>query len=63
MPKVLEKLSATLIYLLPIFIISGNFLADLSVVIINILFITILIRDKSINLIVKNKYFWIIVLF
>ena len=65
MPKVsmMKNASSTLIYLLPVFIISGNFLADLSVVIINVLFITLLIQNKSINFIYKNKYFWILVFF
>tara|TARA_B110000037_G_scaffold178291_1_gene203964 strand:- start:2989 stop:4230 length:1242 start_codon:yes stop_codon:yes gene_type:complete len=61
-PKV-KNIQSTLIYLLPIFIISGNFLADLAVVIINILFITLLIQNKSLNFIYKNKYFWILLAF
>jgi hypothetical protein len=59
----IKHLSVMLIYFLPIFIISGNFLADLSVVIINLLFVTILIQDKSINFIYKNKYFWVLAFF
>lgn len=59
----IKNLSVILIYLLPIFIVSGNFLADLAVVIINILFFTILIQNKSINFIYKNKYFWVLVFF
>lgn len=59
----IKHLSVMLIYFLPIFIISGNFLADLAVVIINILFVTILIQNKSINFIYKNKYFWVLVFF
>ncbi len=61
-PKV-KNIQSTLIYLLPIFIISGNFLSDLAVVIINILFITLLIQNKSLNFIYKNKYFWILLAF
>ena len=61
-PK-MKNIPSTLIYLLPIFIISGNFLADLAVVIINILFITLLIQNKSLNFIYKNKYFWILLAF
>jgi O-antigen ligase len=61
--SLMKNVSSTLIYLLPIFIISGNFLTDLSVVIINVLFITVLIQNKSINFIYKNKYFWILVFF
>ena len=61
-PK-LKNIPSTLIYLLPIFIISGNFLADLAVVIINILFIILLIQNKSLNFIYKNKYFWILLAF
>ena len=59
----IKHLSVMLIYFLPIFIISGNFLADLAVVIINLLFVTILIQDKSINFIYKNKYFWVLAFF
>ncbi|MDC1079934.1 O-antigen ligase family protein [Candidatus Pelagibacter sp.] len=59
----IKNLSSILIYLLPIFIISGNFLADLTVVIINILFVTLLIQNKSINYIYDNKYFWVLVVF
>jgi hypothetical protein len=59
----IQNLSSTIIYLLPIFIISGNFLSDLAVVIINILFVTLLIQNKSINFIYNNKYFWAIVIF
>ena len=61
--SMMKNVSSTLIYLLPVFIISGNFLADLSVVIINVLFIALLIQNKSINFIYKNKYFWILVFF
>ena len=65
MAKVLKikNVSVILIYLLPIFIISGNFLADLAVVMVNILFITILIQNKSIKFIYKNKYFWVLAFF
>ena len=59
----MKNILSTLIYLLPIFIISGNFAADLAVVIINILFITLLIQNKSLNFIYKNKYFWILLAF
>jgi O-antigen ligase len=59
----MKNVSSALIYLLPVFIMSGNFLADLSVVIINVLFIALLIQNKSINFIYKNKYFWILVFF
>mgnify|MGYP000114855714 CR=1 FL=1 len=59
----MKNILSTLIYLLPIFIISGNFAADLAVVIINILFITLLIQNKSLNFIHKNKYFWILLAF
>ena len=59
----IKNLSSTLIYLLPIFIVSGNFLADLAVVIVNILFVTLLIQNKSIDFIYKNKYFWVLVFF
>lgn len=59
----IKNLSSTIIYLLPIFIISGNFFADLAVVIINILFVTLLIQNKSINFIYNNKYFWALVIF
>ena len=61
--SIMKNASSILIYLLPVFIISGNFLADLSVVIINVLFIAILIQKKSINFIYNNKYFWILVFF
>ena len=59
----IKHLSVILIYFLPIFSISGNFLADLAVVIINILFVAILIQNKSINFIYKNKYFWVLAFF
>ena len=65
MSKVLKinNLSSILIYFLPIFIISGTFLADFAVVMINVLFLTFLIQNKSINFIYKNKYFWVLVFF
>jgi len=59
----IKNLSSTIIYLLPIFIIAGNFLSDLAVVIINILFVTLLIQNKSVNFIYNNKYFWALLIF
>ena len=59
----IKNLSSTIIYLLPIFIIAGNFLSDLAVVIINILFVALLIQNKSVNFIYNNKYFWALLIF
>lgn len=59
----LENILVKFIYILPLLIISGNFLADMAVVIINIIFLVILKKNNSFDFIYKNKYFWILVFF
>lgn len=59
----LENFSAKLIYALPIFIIIGNFFADLTIVLINIIFMILIFKTKSLDLIYKNKYFWVLFFF
>lgn len=59
----LESVLVNLIYILPLLIISGNFLADMTVVIISIIFLVILKKNNSFDFIYKNKYFWILVIF
>ncbi len=51
-----------LFYLLPIFLVSGPFLSDLSVTLISIIFIIIIFKDKNFS-IFKDKFFQIFLLF
>jgi O-antigen ligase len=54
--------SFLLISLMPIFLVTGPFLADLSVVILNIFFFYIIFKEKKFQYI-KNKYFIIFIIF
>jgi O-antigen ligase len=56
MTKNFEKLAYYLIILMPIFLVTGPFLSDLSVVIIDIIFLFIIFKEKKFSLL-NNRYF------
>ena len=56
MTKFLENIASFLVISLPIFLVTGPFLSDLSVILVDIFFLIIIIKEKKLN-ILKNKYF------
>ena len=52
----IDKLACYLIILMPIFLVTGPFLSDLSVVIIDLTFLFIIFKEKKFFLL-NNKYF------
>lgn len=60
--KLIYSYSFYLIAFMPILLVTGPFLADLSVVILNIIFFYIIFKEKNFDLF-KNKYFLAFVLF
>lgn len=56
MIKSIEKIACYLIILMPIFLVTGPFLSDLSVVIIDLAFLFIIFKEKKLFLL-NNKYF------
>ena len=52
----IDKLACYLIILMPIFLVTGPFLSDLSVVIIDLTFLFIIFKEKKLFLL-NNKYF------
>ena len=52
----IDKLACYLIILMPIFLVTGPFLSDLSVVIIDLIFLFIIFKEKKLFLL-NNKYF------
>jgi len=51
-----------LIYLIPVFLITGPFLSDLAVTIVSIIFIIIIFNEKNFE-VFKNKFFYIFIIF
>ena len=62
MQTTLNKLANYLIIMLPIFLITGPFLSDLSVVLIDLIFIYFVIKEKKFNYF-NNFVFKILLLF
>ena len=60
--KILLKFPAFLISLLPLFLISGPFLSDLSVVLVCIFFLTNIFLNKEYTFL-NNKFFIIFIIF
>jgi O-antigen ligase len=56
MIKNIDKLACSLIILMPIFLVTGPFLSDLSVVIIDLAFLIIIFKEKKLYYL-NNKYF------
>ena len=56
MIKNIDKLACSLIILMPIFLVTGPFLSDLSVVIIDLAFLIIIFKEKKLHYL-NNKYF------
>ena len=56
MIKSIDKLACYLIILMPIFLVTGPFLSDLSVVIIDLTFLFIIFKRKKVFYF-NNKYF------
>ena len=56
MIKSIDKLVCYLIILMPIFLVTGPFLSDLSVVIIDLSFLFVIFKEKKISLL-NDKYF------
>ncbi len=60
MTKFLENISFFLIISLPIFLVTGPFLSDMSVILVDIFFLIIIIKEKKLT-ILKNKYFFFLI--
>tara|TARA_B100001175_G_scaffold250325_1_gene217506 strand:+ start:301 stop:1560 length:1260 start_codon:yes stop_codon:yes gene_type:complete len=56
MIKSIDKLACYLIILMPIFLVTGPFLSDLSVVIIDLIFLFVVFKEKKFSLL-NNRYF------
>ena len=56
MTKFIENIASFFVISLPIFLVTGPFLSDLSVILVDIFFLIIIIKEKKLN-ILKNKYF------
>ena len=53
---ILFSLPKHLIYLIPIFLVTGPFLSDLAVTLVSIFFIVLLFKEKNFK-IFKNKFY------
>ena len=59
---ILFSLPKHLIYLIPIFLVTGPFLSDLAVTLISIIFLVLLFKEKNFK-IFKNKFYYIFFIF
>ena len=59
---ILFSLPKHLIYLIPIFLVTGPFLSDLAVTLISIIFLVLLFKEKNFK-IVKNKFYYAFFIF
>ena len=63
MTNKLTTFASTLIILMPLFLISGPFLSDLSVVLIDLIFLYLIFKKKNLDILFRNKLFIFLIIF
>ena len=63
MTNKLVKFASMLIILMPVFIITGPFLSDLSVILIDLIFLYLIFKNQNTDILLKNNLFIFLIIF
>ena len=63
MTNKLVKFASMLIILMPVFLITGPFLSDLSVILIDLIFLYLIFKNQNTDILLKNNLFIFLIIF